>query len=207
MNGTQYDAIKRPFDAIVAAITLVVTAPVQIAVALLVWRRLGRPVLFRQQRPGRGGKPFTLIKFRTMREAHDGVAESDAQRLTPLGSTLRATSLDELPTLWNVLRGDMSLVGPRPLLMRYSPYFTEREASRLQVRPGMTGLAQASGRNEVPWDQRLELDAQYVESRSPVLDLTIILRTVRTVLRRDGYLRDPQSIMLNLDVERASERR
>jgi lipopolysaccharide/colanic/teichoic acid biosynthesis glycosyltransferase len=160
---------------------------VQAVLAYLVARKLGRPVLFRQRRPGLYEKPFTIVKFRTMREANPKVGLiTDADRLTPFGSALRSTSLDELPTLWNVLRGDMSLVGPRPLLMEYLPRYTPEQARRHDVRPGITGLAQVSGRNAIDWEERLRADVDYVERRSISLDFAILARTILSVLRREG---------------------
>lgn len=163
---------------------LVLTGVVAAAVRL----RLGTPVLFRQPRPGLGGRAFTLVKFRTMRDARGPTGEllPDADRLTPFGRRLRATSLDELPELWNVLRGDMSLVGPRPLLTRYLTRYSERHRRRHDVRPGLTGLAQVSGRNALTWPARLDLDVEYVRRCSPALDVAILGRTVLGVLRRDG---------------------
>lgn len=183
-RSRRYDVAKRVLDVVVSAVALVATAPLQAAVAVLVRRDLGSPVLFRQERPGLHAQPFVLIKFRTMRGA--GPVSSDRGRLTPLGRRLRALSLDELPTLWNVLRGDMSLVGPRPLLVHYLPRYTPEQARRHEVRPGVTGLAQSSGRNALPWDERLALDVWYVENRSLRLDLTILARTIGSVLRREG---------------------
>ena len=162
-----YDAAKRVIDLVLASVGLLLTAPVQMVIAYLVARNLGRPVLFRQRRPGRCGKPFELVKFRTMRELDSAVGLiSDADRLTPFGSALRSTSLDELPTLWNVLRGDMSLVGPRPLLIEYLPRYTPVQARRHEVRPGITGLAQVSGRNAISWEERLSADVDYVDRRA-----------------------------------------
>jgi lipopolysaccharide/colanic/teichoic acid biosynthesis glycosyltransferase len=195
---------KRLLDVVVAGLALVVLAPLLAALALAVWFSLGRPVFFRQERPGFQGRPFRIVKFRTMKEARDarGNLLPDGQRLTRLGTFLRRTSLDELPELWNVLRGEMSLVGPRPLLMRYLPYFRPRERLRFEVRPGITGLAQVSGRNCVGWDQRLELDARYVENLSLRQDLWILGRTVRAVLRREGAAADADQVETCLDEER-----
>ncbi|WIM94126.1 sugar transferase [Actinoplanes oblitus] len=181
------DAVQRAVDIGVAATVLVVSAPVMGAVAVLVARDLGRPVLFRQPRPGRYGRPFTLIKFRTMRDVDErrGLV-TDADRLTPLGRALRATSLDELPTMWNVLRGEMSLIGPRPLLMHYLDLYTPEQARRHLVRPGVTGLAQVSGRNAVNWEERLALDVWYVDHRSLGLHARILARTALILLRRHG---------------------
>jgi lipopolysaccharide/colanic/teichoic acid biosynthesis glycosyltransferase len=187
---------KRVADVAVAGPLLVVTAPVQAAVAVAVAGRLGRPVLFRQRRPGRDGVPFTILKFRTMRPLDAAACHlDDASRLTSLGRFLRATSLDELPTLVNVLRGDMSLVGPRPLLMAYLPRYSPTQARRHEVRPGLTGLAQVSGRNAVGWDERLALDVEYVDTRSLRLDLAILARTVAAVVRREGISADGEATM------------
>ncbi|MFM8635756.1 MAG: NeuD/PglB/VioB family sugar acetyltransferase [Planctomycetia bacterium] len=179
---------KRGFDLIAATIALAILCPVLLALACLVWLRLGHPILFRQVRPGRGGKPFALYKFRTMREATDATGRplSDAERLTPFGSWLRSTSLDELPELWNVLRGDMSLVGPRPLLMEYLDRYTPEQMRRHEVRPGLTGLAQVSGRNALSWEERFALDVQYVDRHSLLIDLRIMAMTVWKVFSRDG---------------------
>ncbi len=183
----RYDPLKRMIDIVVAVVGLVLTAPLQAGLAVLIARKLGRPVCFRQQRPGRFGEPFTLVKFRTMREPDpEAGLVTDTERLTPFGSALRSTSLDELPTLWNVLRGDMSLVGPRPLLMHYLERYTPEQARRHDVRPGITGLAQVGGRNSLNWDQKLWSDADYVARRSVWLDLRILARTVLAVTRRRG---------------------
>jgi lipopolysaccharide/colanic/teichoic acid biosynthesis glycosyltransferase len=187
---------KRIVDIAVAGPLLVVTAPVQAAVGVAVASVLGRPVLFRQHRPGRGGVPFTILKFRTMRPVDAAAGRvDDASRMTSLGRFLRATSLDELPTLVNVLRGDMSLVGPRPLLMAYLPRYSSEQARRHEVRPGLTGLAQVSGRNAVGWDERLELDVEYVDTRSLRLDLSIIARTIGAVVRREGISAEGEATM------------
>jgi len=178
---------KRVFDVVGAAITLIVLSPVLAVVATLVAIRLGRPVLFRQQRPGLGGRPFTIIKFRSMLPVDTALGiETDAQRLTPFGAALRASSLDELPSLWNILRGDMSFVGPRPSLCRYLDLYTDEESRRHDVRPGLTGLAQVRGRNALPWPDRLRSDVEYVDRMSLRLDLAILFRTIVVVLRRDG---------------------
>jgi lipopolysaccharide/colanic/teichoic acid biosynthesis glycosyltransferase len=175
---------KRMIDVAMASAGLLLLSPLFAAVALAVLLALGRPILYRQVRPGLGGMPFTLLKFRTMTTATDagGLPLEDRRRMTPIGRLIRRMSLDELPQLWNVLRGDMSFVGPRPLLVEYLPYYTERERKRHDVRPGITGLAQVSGRNLLPWDERLEMDVQYVERRSLWLDLKIVIQTVRKVL-------------------------
>ncbi|KAE8765246.1 sugar transferase [Georgenia thermotolerans] len=182
-----YDFVKRGGDLVVAGLGLALTAPMQAAVAVAVARNLGRPVLFRQERSGRNGEPFRLVKFRTMRDVNPAAGMvSDAERMTPFGAKLRATSLDELPSLWNVLRGDMSLVGPRPLLPQYLPLYTSEQARRHEVRPGVTGYAQVSGRNALSWEERFALDVEYVERRSFLLDLRILVATIRTVVRREG---------------------
>jgi len=190
-----YDGVKRVLDVAASAVALTVAAPVMAAVAVLVRQDLGRPVLFRQDRPGRDGEIFTLVKFRSMRDAGEVPGDDDEARLTPFGEALRATSLDELPTLWNVLRGDMSLVGPRPLRTHYLPLYSARQARRHEVRPGITGLAQVSGRNELSWDERLSLDVDYVETRSLLLDLRILARTVAVVLSRSGTTPEGTAIM------------
>ena len=195
---------KRLLDVVLSSAALLLSWPLIALVALLVRLRLGTPVLFRQERPGLQGRPFHIVKFRSMTNERgpDGTLLPDGERLTPLGRFLRRTSLDELPELWNVLRGDMSLVGPRPLLFRYLPYFSEREATRLLVRPGITGLAQVSGRNFLGWDRRLELDAHYVETNSMGLDLRILIRTVWTVASRTGAADDADLVETWLDDER-----
>lgn len=177
--------VKRGLDIVGSAALLVLTAPLQLATAAIVAVGLGRPVLFTQPRPGRGGDVFSMRKFRTMRAPrHPG--EPDAARLTRLGRALRATSLDELPSLWNVFVGDLSFVGPRPLLVEYLPLYSARQARRHEVRPGITGLAQVSGRNALGWEERLELDVRYVDTWSLALDARILARTVVAVLRRTG---------------------
>ena len=180
--------LKRAMDLTIVLATAVLWGPLLFVTALLVRLRLGSPVLFRQVRPGRDGLPFMMVKFRTMTEAREpgGALLPDAQRLPAFGRTLRSTSLDELPELLNVLRGDMSLVGPRPLLMRYLDRYTPRQRRRHEVRPGITGLAQVSGRNALSWPERLELDVQYVERQSLMLDLRILRLTIAAVLRRQG---------------------
>lgn len=180
-----YDKAKRVMDVAVGAVALGLTLPLQGIVAALILGQDGRPVFFRQTRPGKDGRPFELVKFRTMRSPGAGAA-TDAERLTGLGRLLRATSLDELPTLWNVLKGDMSLVGPRPLLMEYLALYTPEQARRHEVRPGITGLAQVAGRNELPWESRFALDVEYVDKRSLLLDARILCRTIATVLSRAG---------------------
>lgn len=183
----RYDGLKRCLDVVSAGLALVLLSPIICGVAILVALNLGRPVLFMQTRPGMEGKPFALLKFRSMRNLDETAGlVTDAERLTPFGRALRSTSLDELPSLWNVLRGDMSVVGPRPLLVEYLPRYTPQQARRHEVRPGITGLAQASGRNALTWEQRFDLDVQYVDSRSLALDARIVLATVKSVVMREG---------------------
>jgi lipopolysaccharide/colanic/teichoic acid biosynthesis glycosyltransferase len=180
----------RALDLVGATFGLAVAAPLMLMAAIGIGLNMGSPVLFRQRRLGRSERAFTLLKFRTMRPPLDeeGRQVSPSQRLTPTGRILRQLSIDELPQLWNVLRGDMSLVGPRPLYHEYLPYYTARERMRHAVRPGLTGLAQISGRNRAQWDDRLELDVRYVETRSPWLDVHILLKTVVQVLRREDVM-------------------
>jgi lipopolysaccharide/colanic/teichoic acid biosynthesis glycosyltransferase len=184
--------MKRVIDVVAASVGLVLLSPVFGAVAVVVWLRLGRPILFKQVRPGLHLEPFTLWKFRTMREVFDanGRLLSDDERLTGLGRWLRRTSLDELPQLWNVLRGDLALVGPRPLLMEYLPLYSSEQARRHDVRPGLTGWAQVHGRNALSWDEKFALDVWYVDHVSLWLDLRILLRTVGLVCRGVGVSRD-----------------
>lgn len=189
---------KRAFDAAAGGALAILTAPVQAVVAVMVARRLGRPVLFRQERPGLHGRTFRMAKFRTMTDQRgaDGTLLPDELRLPPFGTLLRSTSLDELPELLNVVRGDMSLVGPRPLLMRYLPHYSPRQARRHAVRPGVTGLAQVAGRNNLSWDDKFELDVQYIQTVSFGLDLRILARTVWNVVARkdvatDGHVTAP----------------
>lgn len=182
-----YELTKRLLDVTLALPTLVVSLPLQAVIAGAVAVKLGRPVLFRQVRPGLNGEPFELVKFRTMLPLDPvGGPTDDRERLTPFGRALRSTSLDELPTLWNVVRGDLSLVGPRPLLVQYLSLYDERQARRHEVVPGLTGLAQVAGRNALSWPRKLELDVEYVERRSLRLDLTILAATVGAVLLRRG---------------------
>ena len=191
-----YDPVKRILDVVVGGTVLAITAPAQAVVAVAVARNLGTPVLFRQVRPGRDGELFTLVKFRTMREANPAAGlVSDAERITRFGQILRSTSLDELPTLWNVVKGDMSLVGPRPLLPSYLPLYSAEQARRHEVRPGITGHAQSSGRNALSWIERFALDVDYVDRRSFVFDLRIIWATIRTVLLREGISEEGQATM------------
>ena len=189
-----YDAVKRAIDIAASAVGLVLTAPLQLAVAAVVRVVHGSPVLFRQPRPGKDGVIFELAKFRSMKNPKTGL-ETDEERLTKLGRFLRATSLDELPSLWNVLKGDMSLVGPRPLLVEYLPRYSPEQARRHEVRPGITGLAQVSGRNVVGWDEKFALDVEYVDNRSLALDLSILRRTVTSVLKREGISAEGHATM------------
>jgi sugar transferase EpsL len=199
---------KRLFDLIVTIFGLLLIWPLLLVLALLVHIKLGTPKIFRQQRPGLHGEPFMMYKFRTMTDERDSSGQllPDADRLTPFGRFLRSSSLDELPELINVLKGEMSLVGPRPLLMRYLPYYTSRERLRFTVLPGITGWAQINGRNEISWDKRLNYDVWYVENKSFWLDLKILFSTFVKVLEKKGVVVDAQSIMLNLDDERSDRK-
>jgi lipopolysaccharide/colanic/teichoic acid biosynthesis glycosyltransferase len=191
LHGSAYDPLKRMIDVLVAGLGIIVTAPLQAVIALIVRLRLGAPVLFRQERPGKDEKLFELVKFRTMLDTDPSMGlVSDEQRMTRLGSALRASSLDELPTLWNVLKGDMSLVGPRPLLVQYLGRYDEVESRRHEVRPGVTGLAQVNGRNAISWEQKFAHDVAYVDSRSLFLDLRIVVKTFVSTLRRVGITAD-----------------
>ena len=192
MAGT--DWLKRVLDAAASGVGLIVTAPIMAGTAVVVLAGFGRPVLFRQPRPGRNAEVFELVKFRTM-VAPDEYRQTDAERLTPVGRFLRSTSLDELPTLWNVLRGEMSLVGPRPLLVEYLDRYTPEQARRHEVRPGITGLAQVSGRNSLDWDDKLALDVEYVDNHNLWLDARILARTLGLVFRRDGISADGEATM------------
>ena len=188
---------KRAFDIIVSFFGLLLLSPVLVIVAWQIRRKLGTPVLFRQIRPGKDGKPFEMIKFRTMRDAKDAVGNSlpDADRITSLGQFLRSTSLDELPELWNVLKGDMSLVGPRPLLMEYLPLYSKEQYRRHEVRPGVTGWAQVNGRNAISWEEKFKLDVWYVDNQSLWLDMKILFLTVKKVLVKDGISADGEVTM------------
>ncbi|MGE0554283.1 MAG: sugar transferase [Gemmatimonadales bacterium] len=186
--------MKRLFDLVVATALLVALLPLFLAIALVILLTMGRPIFFRQQRPGRGGRPFTLVKFRTMSVGASRPEDQrdEARRLTRVGALLRATSLDELPELVNVLRGEMSLVGPRPLLLEYLPLYTEEQARRHEVRPGITGWAQVHGRNTLPWEERFAMDVWYVDHRSFRLDLRILWLTLAQVARRSGVAQPGQ---------------
>lgn len=179
-----YAVTKRLFDLTVASVAYFVALPIQAIIAMLILLNLGRPIIFRQARPGLNGQIFILLKFRTMKNAVNNASDDD--RLTRLGSFLRSTSLDEIPTLINVIRGDMSLVGPRPLLPEYLSLYSPQQARRHQVKPGVTGLAQINGRNLLTWDEKFRLDVLYVEQKSMKLDIYILWKTLWTVLRRNG---------------------
>lgn len=189
--------IKRLVDLLVALTLLIVLSPIFLVLAVLIRVRLGSPILFRQVRPGLDAIPFEMTKFRTMLDANgpDGLSLPDAARLTRLGRFLRATSLDELPELWNVLKGDMSLVGPRPLLMEYVPLYSPTQARRHEVRPGITGWAQVNGRNAIGWDEKFALDVWYVDNQNFWLDLKILALTVLKVVRRHGISADGEATM------------
>lgn len=189
--------MKRLFDFFVAGVILSLVFPVLLVVAALLRIYIGKPIFFRQVRPGLIERPFQMIKFRTMRNeiGSDGLFLSDADRITPLGKFLRSSSLDELPELWNVLKGDMSLVGPRPLLMEYLPLYTPEQARRHEVRPGITGWAQINGRNAISWEEKFKLDVWYVDNRSFWLDMKILLLTIKKVLVRDGISAQGEATM------------
>lgn len=189
--------IKRLIDITASGAALTVLSPVLAITAYKVKKNLGSPVLFKQTRPGLDGKPFEMIKFRTMKDAtdKDGNLLPDSERLTPFGQKLRSTSLDELPELWNVLKGDMSLVGPRPLLMEYLPLYNSEQARRHNVRPGVTGYAQVNGRNAISWEQKFALDTWYVDNQSLWLDFKILAKTVKQVLIKDGISAEGEATM------------
>ena len=188
--------IKRLLDIIISAVALIILSPILLIVAILVRCKLGSPIIFHQQRPGYHEKIFGLCKFRTMTDERDEKGEllPDAQRLTKFGKMLRATSLDELPELWNILKGDMSLIGPRPLLISYLPYYTKEESLRHTVRPGLTGLAQVSGRNLLDWDKRLAKDVEYVKNLSFAMDLRIFFLTIKKVLIKENVEVDTNAV-------------
>lgn len=196
--------VKRLFDIIISAVGLIVLSPLMLVLWLLVRLKLGKPAVFVQERPGRDEKIFRLYKFRTMTDARDEKGEllPDEVRLTDFGKKLRSTSLDELPELFNILKGDMSLIGPRPLLVAYLPYYTKREQLRHTVRPGLTGLAQVSGRNFIAWDQRLSKDVEYVEGLSFLMDLKILFKTVMVVFKKENVAVDTDSVEGSLCDER-----
>ena len=189
--------LKRLLDIVIASSALVLLSPIYALVAYKVKKNLGSPVLFRQVRPGLHGKPFEMIKFRSMKDALDtaGNPLPDSERLTPFGKMLRATSLDEMPELWNVIKGDMSIVGPRPLLMEYLPLYNREQAKRHNVRPGITGYAQVNGRNAISWEKKFELDTWYVNKHSLWLDFKIMLKTVQKVLSKDDISAEGEATM------------
>jgi lipopolysaccharide/colanic/teichoic acid biosynthesis glycosyltransferase len=189
--------IKRGLDILGAGIGLIILSPVLIVTSIMIRRKMGSPVLFRQTRPGRHGRPFEMIKFRTMRGAiyADGRLLPDAERLGNLGRFLRSSSLDELPELWNVLKGEMSLVGPRPLLMEYLTLYSDEQARRHEVHPGITGWAQVNGRNAISWEEKFALDVWYVDNRSIWLDLKIIMLTIHKALKREGISAEGEATM------------
>ena len=197
--------MKRVLDLLLVILTAPVSLPAACALALLIRLKLGSPVLFTHVRPGRHGRPFTMIKFRTMSDARDARGEPlpDADRLSRFGRALRATSLDELPELWNVLTGDMSLVGPRPLLMEYLPLYSPEQARRHAVRPGITGWAQVNGRNAIGWEEKFALDVWYVDNHSLLLDGKILWRTLVNVLRRHGISADGEATMPKFSASRS----
>ena len=189
--------LKRVLDVVIASTALLLLSPVYFFVAYKVRKNLGSPVLFRQVRPGLHGKPFEMIKFRSMKDAVDenGNPLPDSERLTPFGQMLRATSLDEMPELCNVIKGEMSIVGPRPLLMEYLPLYNSQQAKRNDVRPGMTGHAQVNGRNAISWEEKFKLDTWYVENQSLWLDFKIMLKTVKKVLAKDDISAEGEATM------------
>lgn len=189
--------LKRVLDVVIASTALLLLSPLYLFVAYKVRKNLGSPVLFRQVRPGLYGKPFEMIKFRSMKDAVDenGNPLPDSERLTPFGQMLRATSLDEMPELWNVIKGEMSIVGPRPLLMEYLPLYDSQQAKRHNVRPGMTGHAQVNGRNAISWEEKFKLDTWYVENQSLWLDFKIMLKTVKKVLAKDDISAEGEATM------------
>ena len=188
---------KRFFDILLSALALIVLSPVFLILTILVRAKLGNPAIFRQERPGKNGRIFTLYKFRSMTDAvdDDGTLRSDEERLTPFGKKLRSTSLDELPELWNIFKGDMSIVGPRPLLVEYLPLYDERQRRRHEVRPGLTGLAQVNGRNALSWEEKFALDVEYVDHISFLEDVKIILQTVKIVMKHEGISAEGEATM------------
>ncbi|EKO3740213.1 sugar transferase [Vibrio metschnikovii] len=189
--------MKRYFDVLASLTALILLSPIIALVAWKIRKNLGSPVLFRQTRPGLNGKPFEMVKFRTMKDAvdHQGNPLPDSERMTPFGDKLRNSSLDELPELWNVLKGEMSLVGPRPLLMQYLPLYSPEQARRHQVRPGVTGWAQINGRNAISWEEKFKLDIWYVDNRTFWLDIKILLLTVKKVFVKEGISAQGEATM------------
>lgn len=203
-GGVYKRFVKRPMDFILSLIAIIILSPILLIIAILVRFKLGRPILFKQERPGLNEEIFMMYKFRTMTDERDANGDllPDAERLTRFGKMLRSTSLDELPELFNIIKGDMSIVGPRPLLIRYLPYYTEEERQRHNVRPGLTGLSQINGRNLLEWNKRLELDVQYAQNVSALQDFYIIILTLKKVVQRKDIAVGNQHILKSLDVER-----
>lgn len=199
-HGPYERFFKRPLDIIFSLLALIILSPVLLVVAILVRIKLGSPIIFKQERPGKDEKIFKLYKFRTMTDARDekGKLLPDEKRLTKFGKILRSTSLDELPELFNILKGDMSFIGPRPLLVEYIPYYTKQEHHRHDVRPGLTGWAQANGRNKINWEEKFKLDLEYIENLSLVFDAKTIIKTISTVIKRDGVNQSDDDTMENL---------
>lgn len=191
-KGVYERYIKRPLDFVLSFIALIILSPILLITAILVRTKLGSPVIFKQERPGLNGEIFNMYKFRTMADARDecGNLLSDDERLTDFGKKLRSTSIDELPEFWNIVRGDMSLIGPRPLLVKYLPRYNAHQARRHEVRPGVTGYAQVNGRNSITWEKKFDLDVEYVDNVTFAGDLKIIFKTIKTVLMRDGINSD-----------------
>lgn len=200
--------MKRTLDILFSLLLIIVLLPLILFIMIMIYIKVGRPIFFKQKRPGYNKEIFSLIKFRTMNESKDekGDLLPDNKRLIPFGATIRQLSLDELPQLFNVLKGDMSFVGPRPLLIKYLPYYTQEEKKRHLVRPGITGLAQVKGRNTLNWNDRLAYDVYYVENRNLLLDLKIIFLTIVKVFKKEDLVVDPRSIMQDLDQERGGEK-
>lgn len=196
-KGAYEKYIKRPVDFILSLLALIVLSPILLIVAVLVRIKLGSPVIFKQQRPGLNGEIFNMYKFRTMTDERDENGEllPDEERLKEFGKKLRSTSLDELPELWNIVRGDMSLIGPRPLLVKYLPRYNAHQARRHEVRPGVTGYAQVNGRNSITWEKKFDLDVEYVDNLTFWRDVQIILKTLKTVLMREGISSDSSVTM------------
>lgn len=199
--------IKRILDFILSLLAIIILSPVMLIIYILVRIKLGKPAIFKQQRPGKNEKIFTLYKFRTMTDEkdEDGNLLPDEKRLTKFGKILRSTSLDELPELFNILKGNMAIVGPRPLLIRYLPYYTEEERHRHDVRPGLTGLAQINGRNSTNWTERFKLDLKYAQNVSFINDIKIVLKTIMKVLKKQDILVGQEQILLDLDEERKDD--
>jgi len=204
-KGIYEKFIKRPLDFILSLVSLIVLSPLLITISILVRINLGSPVIFKQERPGRNEKFFTMYKYRTMTDDKDehGNLLPDSVRLTKFGKFLRSTSIDELPELWNIIKGDMSFIGPRPLLVRYLPYYFDHERLRSDVRPGITGLAQVNGRNALTWDERFATDVEYVNKLTFLNDIKIIVKTVLVVFMKRDILVGNEHVLLDLDVERS----